>query len=169
MSRRTYTKTQTLLHAAYIVFLSVSGLLASYSAAFALCHISCPEDKIAAGFTIFFAALILSVDFFECRAMGARLYMNDEGLGVRRFGKTKVFLRWNEIKEIGAGSIPTPFGSKKRVYFCCRKLREEERADLITLKYHTVHFSYIPKQWYSEMQKRLPLPVPEEIENAYVR
>ena len=168
MSRRTYTKTQTLLHAAYIVFLSVSGLLASYSAAFALCHISCPEDKIAAGFTIFFAALLLSVDFFECRAMGARLYMNDEGLGVRRFGKTKVFLRWNEIKEIGIGNIPTPFGSKERAYFCDRTLDENEKTDLVTLKYHTVHFSYIPKEWYEEMCRRLPVPLPAEIREKYV-
>ena len=54
--------------------------------------------KIALCFTIFFALLILAVDFFECRAMGAQLYMNEEGIGVRRFGKTKVFIKWNEIK-----------------------------------------------------------------------
>lgn len=148
--------------------LSVCGLLAAYSALYALRHISCREDTIALGFTAFFAVLILGVDFFECRAMGARLYMDADGIGVRRFGRRKVFLRWNEIREIGTGSIPTPFGSKQRVYFCDRPLNGQERSDLITLKYHTVHFSYIPKDWYPEMAARLPVAIPKEVE-AYVQ
>lgn len=169
MTCRTYTKLGTVLHGAYILLLTVSGLLAAYSALYALLHIGCPDDKIAVGFTIFFALLILCVDFFECRAMGAQLYMTGEGVGVRRFGKTKVFLRWEDIREVGTGHIPTPFGSKERVYFCDRELDEGARADLITLKYHTVHFSYIPRDWYREMCARLPVPMPEGVEERYVR
>lgn len=116
-----------------------------------------------------FALLLLSVDFFECRAMGAKLYMNEDGLGVRRFGKTKVFIRWDDIREIGTGSIPTPFGSKERVYFCDSILGEGQRSDLITLKYHTVHFSYIPQDWYPEMNRCLPVPIPKELADRYVR
>lgn len=167
MTCRTYTKKALVFHTAYIALLSVAGVMAVYSAIFALLHISCPEDKIAAGFTIFFAVLVLSVDFFECRAMGARLYMNDDGIGVKRFGKTKVFINWNEIKEIGTGNIPTPFGSKKRFYFCDRSLNEQERSDLITLKYHTVHFSYIPKDWYPEIRRRLPALLAKELDASY--
>lgn len=147
----------------YIVFLTACGMLATYSAVVAICHIGCTEDQIAAGFTTFFAVLVLSVDFFECRAMGARLYMNDDGVGVKRFGKTKVFLRWEEIREIGTGSIQTPFGSKRRIYFCNRELDEKEKSDLITLKFCTVYFSHIPKKWYREMSKRLPETVRSEI------
>ena len=44
MTCRTYTKKETVFHAAYIVFLSVSGVMASYSAVFALFNISCLED-----------------------------------------------------------------------------------------------------------------------------
>ena len=169
MTCRTYTKKETVFHAAYIVFLSVSGVMASYSAVFALFNISCLEDKISVGFTIFFSLLILSVDFFECRAMGARLYMNEDGIGVRRFGKMKVFITWNEIREIGTGRIPTPFGSKERVYFCDRKLDEKEKTDLIILKYHTVHFSYIPESWYQKMSERLPIPITRKVKEKYVR
>ena len=125
--------------------------------------------KIALCFTIFFALLILAVDFFECRAMGAQLYMNEEGIGVRRFGKTKVFIKWNEIKEVGTGNIPTPFGSKERVYFCDRELDEKGKSDLIILKYHTVHFSYIPKEWCEKISERLPVPLAKEIKEKYVR
>ena len=99
MTFRTYTKKGVFFHAVYIAILTVSGILAVYSAVFGALHISCKEDKIALGFTVFFALLIISVDFFECRAMGARIYTNAEGIGVRRFGKTKVFIKWSEIKE----------------------------------------------------------------------
>ena len=169
MTRRTYTKRETVFHAAYIALLSVCGFLAAYSAVFGISHIGCTEDKIAAGFTLFFALLILTVDFFECRAMGARLYMNDDGIGIKRFGKTKVFMRWDSVKEIGTGNIPTPFGSKERVYFCDRCLSEAEKSDLIILKYHTVHFSYIPKEWYEKMCERLPVLPTDEVKEKYVR
>lgn len=169
MTCRTHTKKAAVFHTAYIVFLSVCGLLSAYSAAYALHYISCTEDVIAVCFTIFFALVILAVDFFECRALGVRLYMTEDGIGIRRFGKSKVFIRWDSIREIGTGHIPTPFGSKERVYFCGRKLTERERSDLITMKHSTVHFSYIPKNWYSKMRERLPIPMPEEIVKKYVK
>lgn len=169
MTCSTYTKREKILHAAYIALLTVSGVMAAVSAVYAILHICCRDDLIALGFTLFFALVILAVDFFECRAMEAQRYMDGEGIGVRRFGKTKVFLKWNEIREIGAGSIPTPFGSKDRIYFCNRKLDEEEKTDLVVLKYHTVHFSYIPKEWYQEMKRHLPVAMPKDLEEKYVR
>lgn len=169
MTCSTYTKKAMVFHALYIVLLSVSGVLAAYSAVFGVVHSSCTEDAIAACFTVFFALLLLSVDFFECRAMGAQLYMDEDGIGVRRFGRTKVFLHWKDIREIGTGRIPTPFGSRERVYFCDRALDAGQRADLITLKYHTVHFSYIPRDWYPALQSRLPVPMPKELEVRYVK
>ena len=48
-------------------------------------------------------------------------------------------------------------------------LEEGQRSDLITLKYHTVHFSYIPRDWYPEMNRRLPVPIPKELADRYVR
>ena len=64
MTFRTYTKKGVFFHAVYIAILTVSGILAVYSAVFGALHISCKEDKIALGFTVFFALLIISVDFF---------------------------------------------------------------------------------------------------------
>lgn len=65
MTFRTYTKKGMFFHAVYIAVLTVSGILAVYSAVFGALHIGCKEDKIALGFTVFFALLIISVDFFE--------------------------------------------------------------------------------------------------------
>ena len=168
MTCSTYTKKAMVLHAVYIVFLSAFSAMVTYSAVFGVIHANCTDDRIALCFTIFLALLALSVDFFECRAMGARLFMNDDGIGVRRFGRVKAFVRWDEIREIGIGHIPTPFGSKERAYFCDRQLSENEKTDLVTLKYHTVHFSYIPKEWYAGICARLPVPLPAEIAEKYV-
>ena len=55
MTFRTYTKKGVFFHAVYIAILTVSGILAVYSAVFGALHISCKEDKIALGFTVFFA------------------------------------------------------------------------------------------------------------------
>ena len=169
MSCNTYTKKEAIFHTVYIVFLSVLAALSAYSAFYALRYITCRDDAIAACFTVFFALLILAVDFFECRAMGARLYMDADGIGVRRFGKVKVFMKWDEIKEIGIGRIPTPFGSKERAYVCDRHLDGDEKSDLIVLKYHTVHFSHIPAAWYPTMCERLPIPMPEAVKEKYVK
>ncbi len=38
----------------------------------------------------------------------------------------------------------------------------------MTLKYHTVHFSYIPKERHGEMCARLSLPLPPEIKEKCV-
>ena len=169
MSCSTYTKRAMVLHAIYIVFLSVFSAMVTYSAVFGVIHANCTDDIIALCFTIFLALLALSVDFFECRAMGARLFMNEDGIGVRRFGRVKVFIRWDEIREIGIGTIPTPFGRKERAYFCARKLDENEKTDLVTLKYHTVHFSHIPEKWYGEICSRPSVPVPAEVRETYVK
>ena len=169
MTCSTYTKRERILHVAYIVFLTVAGVMAAISVVYSILHISCREDVLTLCFTVFLSVVILAVDFFECRAMGAQRYMDDEGIGVRRFGRTKVFLKWNEIKEIGTGSIPTPFGSKDRIYFCNRKLEEDEKTDLVVLKYHTVHFPYIPREWYQEMSRHLPVDMPDELREKYVR
>lgn len=169
MTCSTYSKKARVFHIIYIVFLTVFCAMVTYSAVFGAIHISCTDDIIALFFTVFLALLVLAVDFFEFRTMGARLYMNDVGIGVSRFGKTKVFIKWTDIKEVGTGSIPTPFGNKKRAYFCDRKLSEKEKSDLVTLKYHTVHFSYIPKEWYGKMGELLPIQIPEEIKEAYVK
>jgi|GEM_PF-3451756 len=46
MTFRTYTKKGVFFHAVYIAILTVSGILAVYSAVFGALHISCKEDNL---------------------------------------------------------------------------------------------------------------------------
>lgn len=169
MTCRPHTIPETISHVGYILFLSVFGVMAAYSSLFALPYINCFEDVVSTIVNILLTGMVLSVDYFECRAMGARLYMDNEGIGVKRFGKTKVFKKWGDIKEVGTGKVQTVFGMRERVYFCDRVLTEEEKADLVTLKRHTVLFSYIPQKWYAAMCERLPVPIAPEIADKYVK
>lgn len=169
MTCRPHTIPETLSHVGYIVFLSAFGALAAYSSIFALPNINRFEDVVSIAITLLLTVMVFSVDYFECRAMGARLYMDEEGIGVKRFGKMKVFKKWSEIQEVGVGKVQTVFGMRKRVYFCDRALTEEEKADLVTLKRHTVLFSYIPQQWYTTMCKRLTVPIAQDIADKFVK
>lgn len=157
-----------IFHIVYTICLTIFGVICSYSAIYALCHITCAEDVIAVCFTLLCAILALAVDFFEFRAISAKQYVDDEGVGVKRFGKTKVYMKFDDIKEVGEGTILTPFGNKKRVYFCNRKLDESEKSDLITLKRQTVHFAHIPEEWYGIISEKINVPVADEIKEKYV-
>lgn len=169
MTCRTHTIKEMSFHVGYIVFLSVFGVMCAYSTLFAIPNINCAEDVISVAITALLTLLVLSVDYFECRALGARLYMDEEGIGVKRFGKTKIFKKWGDIQEVGTGKVQTVFGMKERVYFCDRKLTAEEKIDLVVLKKHTVLFSYIPKSWYAVMCERLPVTIAKEIADKYVK
>lgn len=71
--------------------------------------------------------------------------------------------------EVECRTDPEPYLLRAGITILCdRTLDESEKTDLVTLKYHTVHFSYIPKEWYGEMCARLPLPLPPEIKEKYV-
>lgn len=64
---------------------------------------------------------------------------------------------------------PEPYLLRAGITILCdRTLDESEKTNLVTLKYHTVHFFYIPNEWYGEMCARLPLPLPPEIKGKYV-
>lgn len=168
MTRRTHTKKSMIFHIVYIICLTVGGAACAYSAIYAFCHITCSEDIIAVSFNVLCAALMLAVDFFEIRAISAKQFMDDEGIGVKRFGKTKVYIKFDEVKEVGEGKIPTPWGFKERMYFCNRKLCENEKSDLITLKRQTVHFSCVPEEWFNIICEKISVPVANEIKEKYV-
>lgn len=71
--------------------------------------------------------------------------------------------------EVECRTDPEPYLLRAGITILCdRTLDESEKTDLVTLKYHTVHFSYIPKEWCGEMCARLPLPLPPEIKEKYV-
>lgn len=168
MIRRTHTKKSMIFHVAYAIFLTLAGCACVYSAIDAFCHITCSEDVIAVSFTVLCTVLIFAVDFFEIRAISAKQYMDENGIGVKRFGKTKVYIKFEAIKEVGEGIIQTPLGDKKRVYFCDRELNESEKSDLITLKHSTVHFSHIPEDWYRIISEKIKVRIPDEIKEKYV-
>lgn len=169
MIKRTYTTKQIVIHALFITFLLIISTMLTISIIYNLLNINCREDLVAICVNIIFDFLMIASIFFESRAYFSKIYITDEGLGIKRFKKVKVFIKWSDIKDIGICHIPTPYGSDERIYFAEKVLTDEEKENMITLKHHTVHFTYIPKSWYQKMTEHLPLEIPLEIKEKYVK
>lgn len=167
MSFKTYSFKIILLHSLYIAFLSFFVVITIISAIYGFINMTNYYDAMAACFVLLLSILIFLVDFFECRSLSARIYVNDLGIGIKHFLKIKVFIKWDEIKEIGIGKITTPFGFKSRIYFSSKVLSDEEKSDLVTMKYHTVHLSYIKDELLDIIYKNIPTPLIETMKEIH--
>lgn len=161
---RTHSAKSTAVHSLHMAFLLIFAAVSTYSFIYGLNYIQAAENVIIEFITGAFAILLWGVLYFEVRALTAVLYTDDNGIGVKRFGKTKVYLKWDDICEIGVGKIPAPYGHAERVYLSDKKLSDEDKKDLITIRFHTVYFSYIPKEFADMIQKKCNLSMPAEAE-----
>lgn len=164
MITRTHSAKATVLHAIYMVVLLAFAIVSTHSFVYDLRYIQETENIIIEIITGALAVLLWGVLYFEVRALTAVLYTDDNGIGIKRFGKTKVYLKWDDICEIGVGKIPAPYGHAERVYLSDKKLSEKDKSDLITIRFHTVYFSYVPKSFADIVQKKCNLSFPPEAE-----
>ena len=164
MITRTHTAKSTAIHCIHIFVLLAFAILATHSFFYVLQYTKNTETLITEINTAVLVILFWGVLYFEVRALTAVLYTDDNGIGIRRFGKTKVYLKWTDICEIGIGKIPTPYGSAERIYLSDKKLSAEERNDLITIRFHTVYFSYLPKAFAELIQEKCNLSLPPQAE-----
>lgn len=164
MTTRTHNLKSTVFHAVQIVLLLTFACISTYSFLYCLPYMKHAENVIAEIVTAFLAILLWGVLYFEVRAVTAVLYTDENGIGIKRFGKTKIYLKWNDIGDIGVGKIPTPYGYAERMYLSDKKLSDEEKHDLITIRFHTVYFSYIPKRFADMIREKCRMSLPHEAE-----
>lgn len=164
MITKTHSAKSTAVHIVHMAVLLVFAAMSTHSFFYNLKYIASSENIIVESVTAMLAVLLWGVLYFEVRALTAVLYADSDGIGIRRFGKTKVYLKWSDICEIGVGKIPTPYGYAKRIYLSDKKLTDEEKRDLITIRFHTVYFSHIPSSFADMIQKKCNLPLPPEAE-----
>ena len=151
---RSRTLSAAIAHGLYTTAVCALAVICTYGFFYDLPRIKNRDDLIAAGVELFFVLMLWCVVFFEARSIGSRLFIDDDGIGIKRRHSIKVYLKWSEICETGAGYIPTPLGDKKRLFLSAKHLTEEQKRDLLTLKYETVHFSYLPKGWAEIIYKK---------------
>lgn len=164
MITRTHSAKSTAIHSLHMIFLLIFAVISTHSFLHILKYIQGTESIIIEVITGALAVLLWGVLYFEVRALTAVLYTDDDGIGIRRFGKTKVYLKWNDICEIGIGKIPAPYGHAERIYLSDKKLSDEDKNDLVTIRFHTVYFSYIPKTFAEMIQNKCGLSLPPEAE-----
>lgn len=162
MTTRTHTAKSMAAHIVHMIVLLIFAAISTYSFLYDLKYINGSEIIIIESITAVLAVLFWGVLYFEVRALTAVLYADDNGIGIKRFGKTKIYLKWADICEIGVGRIPTPYGYAERIYLSDKKLSDEDRRDLITIRFHTVYFSYIPRAFADMIQEKCNLQIPDE-------
>lgn len=167
ITTRTHTVKSIAAHSIHMVVLLIFAVISTHSFFYNLKYIQGTENIIIEIITASLATLLWGVLYFEVRALTAVLYADNSGIGIRRFGKTKVYLKWSDICEIGVGKIPTPYGYAERVYLSSKKLSDSEKNDLITIRFHTVYFSYIPMDFADMIQRKCNLSLPSKTERKY--
>lgn len=160
ITTKTHSAKSIAAHAVHIIIVLVFAIMSTYSFIYDLRYIVAAENVIVEITTGALAVLLYGVLYFEVRSLTAVLYADDIGIGIKRFGKTKVYLKWNDICEIGVGKIPSPYGYAERIYLSDKKLSDEDKNDLITIRFHTVYFSYIPQSFADMIQKNCNLSFP---------
>ena len=169
ITTKTHNAKSMVAHLVHIIIMLILTIVSTYSFFYDLKYMVAAENVIVEIATAVLAMLLYGVLSFEIRSLTAVLYADDDGIGIRRFGKTKVYLKWADICEIGVGKIPTPYGYAKRIYLSSKKLSNSEKNDLITIRFHTVYFSYIPKAFADMIQKNCNLSLPSEAERLTIK
>lgn len=164
MTTKTHSSKSMAAHLVHISIMLTLAVVSTYSFIYDFKYIVAAENVIVEITTAVLAMLLYGVLYFEVRSLTAVLYADDDGIGIKRFGKTKVYLKWKNICEIGVCRIPTPYGYAKRIYLSDKKLSNADKNDLITIRFHTVYFSYIPKIFADMIQKKCNLLLPPEAE-----
>ena len=169
ITTKTHSAKSIAAHAVHISIMLILAVISTYSFIYDLRYIVAAENVIVEITTAALAVLLYGVLYFEVRSLTAVLYADNDGIGIKRFGKTKVYLKWADMCEIGVGRIPTPYGYAKRIYLSDKKLSNADKNDLITIRFHTVYFSYIPKAFADMIQKKCGLALPCEAEKIIRR
>ena len=81
--------------------------------------------------------------------------MDDVGIGIKRFGKVKLFINYNDVKEIGIGKSITPIKTVEKVYFSSRKLTQDEINNLDLVQNEILYFDKLDSDWKEYIEKHL--------------
>lgn len=109
-----------------------------------------------AGGSVFGAAYYLARSLITVRKV------SEEGLSLSRHGRIVLFIRWEEIAEVGIGKAPTPRGDIRKLYFSTRPLTADEKNDLNKAQKCSFYFSHLNAEWLSYLKSHSPLALPEE-------
>lgn len=91
--------------------------------------------------------------YISIRSLQTVLFVNEDGMGVKRFNKTVLFIKYKDIREVGIGKAITPRGEKKKLYFAIRSLSQTEKNNLDLLQNEIIYFTYLNEDWKHYIEK----------------
>lgn len=93
--------------------------------------------------------------YIAIRSLITRIFVNDEGIGIKRFGRVKLFINYQDIKEIGIGKSMTPIKTVEKVYFSSRKLTQDEINNIDLVQNEVLYFDELDEDWKEYIEKHL--------------
>lgn len=85
--------------------------------------------------------------YISLRSLQTTIFVNEDGMGIKRFNKTKIYIKYEDIKEIGIGKALTPMGEKQKLYFATRSLSQTEKNNLDLLQNEIIYFTNLEDDW----------------------
>lgn len=102
-----------------------------------------------------FSLSIWASFYIAVRSLITRIFVDDVGIGIKRFGKVKLFINYKDVKEIGIGKSITPIKTVEKVYFSSRKLTQDEINNLDLVQNEILYFDKLDGYWKEYIEKHL--------------
>lgn len=125
-------------------------------------------------FLVTLAVLLVAVccwyiSFNSLKTLATYVYSTDEGLGLSRYGKTIVFIKWEDIVQTGIGLALSGTSKIKKLYFADKPLEEKEKEDLDSVQKSSVYFSNLSEEWYELLKEKCPVSLPNEAKDFILK
>ena len=93
--------------------------------------------------------------YITIRSLLTKIFVNEKGIGIKRFGKVKLFIEYKDIKDVGIGRAMTPTKTKEKLYFSSRILNQEEKNDLDLMQNKIIYFTNLDSDWEKYIKTHL--------------
>ena len=145
-----------LLHSICMFLLSIFFL---YSFIFNLINAKTIKEYLLSLMVLCFAISIWYSFYISIRSLSTIVFINEKGMGIKRFNSIKLFIKYEDIKEINFGKAKTFTGEKRKLYFAKRSLTLEERSNLDLLQNEIIYFTNLNSSWKKYIEEHSNLKI----------
>ena len=164
MQRKTHGKIDYSVRAIFTVGIIIAAICCTVYAVVGFDKFQNPNALFSEVIVILVALALWGIAAYTLRSISTNVTVDENGMRVFRFGITQVFIKWDEIVEVGIGQTPTSQGRISKLYFSNTELTDEIRNDLDNAQRCTVYFSNPSQEWLDYIKKYCPLPLPSNTE-----
>ena len=156
-----YTKqgkqyTGFVIHTFFMFFMSLYFL---YSFIYNLINAESTMEYLLTFMVLCFAMSIWGSLYISIRSLKTKIFVDENGMGIKRFNRTIVYIRYEDIRETGTGKALGPMGETKKLYFSPVALTEDKEENLDKLQNEIIYFTEIDEEWMRYIEEHSGLKI----------